>query len=114
MSYKKISQEDINFIQSVVQDEERVLWADKINEEFSHDELSGTQSYPEIVVRVQSAEEVSKILEYANQHHIAVTPRGAGTGLVGSSVAIEHGIMLDTTLMNHFLELDEENLTLDP
>jgi len=112
MSYKKISQEDINFIQSVVQDEERVLWADKINEEFSHDELSGTQSYPEIVVRVQSAEEVSKILEYANQHHIAVTPRGAGTGLVGSSVAIEHGIMLDTTLMNHFLELDEENLTL--
>ncbi len=38
--------------------------------------------------------------------------RGAGTGLVGSSVAIEHGIMIDSSLMNHILELDEENLTI--
>jgi glycolate oxidase len=51
-------------------------------------------------------------MEYANNNHIAVTPRGAGTGLVGASVAMEKGIMIDTSLMNHFLELDEENLTL--
>ena len=50
-------------------------------------------------------------MKYAYEHTIPVTPRGAGTGLVGSSVAIEHGIMIDTTLMNHILELDEENLT---
>ena len=41
-----------------------------------------------------------------------MTPRGAGTGLVGASVAVEHGIMIDMTLMNHILELDEDNLTL--
>ncbi|WP_312692049.1 FAD-binding oxidoreductase [Caproiciproducens sp.] len=112
MSYKTLDRNDLNFIQSVVGDSERVLYGDQINEEFSHDELSGTESYPEAVVRVISAEEISKILQYANKNHIAVTPRGAGTGLVGASVAMEHGIMLDTTLMNHFIELDEENLTL--
>ncbi|MCL6456674.1 MAG: FAD-binding oxidoreductase [Gorillibacterium sp.] len=111
MSYKKFDSHDLVFIQSVINDNDRILYAEDINEEYSHDELSGTESYPDVVVKVSSAEEVSKIIEYANIHHIPVTPRGAGTGLVGSSVAIEHGIMLDTSLMNRFLELDEDNLT---
>src|SRR5690606_22405916 len=38
--------------------------------------------------------------------------RGSGTGLVGSSVALHGGIMLDTTGMNKILELDKENLTI--
>ena len=37
--------------------------------------------------------------------------RGSGTGLVGACVPIYGGIMLETTLMNHILELDTENLT---
>ncbi|MDF2945077.1 MAG: linked oxidase domain protein [Herbinix sp.] len=51
-------------------------------------------------------------MKYAFINNIPVTPRGSGTGLVGASVAMEHGIMLDTTLMNHVLELDEDNLTI--
>jgi glycolate oxidase len=112
MSYKAFDSHDLVFIRSVINDNDRILYAEDINEEYSHDELSGTESYPDVVVKVTSAEEVAKIFKYANEQHIPVTPRGAGTGLVGSSVAIEHGIMIDTSLMNHFLELDEENLTL--
>ena len=109
--YKKLTEADLEEIAKIVP-RERILWADEVNEEYSHDELSAIPSYPDLVVRATSAEEISKVLKYANQEHIAVTPRGAGTGLVGASVAVEHGIMMDTTLMNHFLELDEENLTL--
>ncbi|MDF2925168.1 MAG: FAD/FMN-containing dehydrogenase [Paenibacillaceae bacterium] len=112
MSYKKFDWNDLEFIRSVILDNDRILYAEDINEEYSHDELGGTESYPDVVVRVQSAEEVASILAYASTQHIPVTPRGAGTGLVGSAVAIEHGIMIDTSLMNRFLELDEENLTL--
>jgi glycolate oxidase len=112
MSYKKIDKNDITFLTSVIDDPERILYGDNINEEYSHDELSGTESYPDVVVKVTSAKEVSRIMAYANENKIPVTPRGAGTGLVGASVAMEHGIMIDTSLMNHFLELDEENLTL--
>ena len=57
-------------------------------------------------------ETVHYIAEFCYENNIPVTPRGAGTGLVGSSVAIEHGIMIDSSLMNHILELDEENLTI--
>lgn len=112
MNYKKLELEDINYIQSVIKDNERILMGENINEEYSHDELSDTISYPDLVVKVKSAEEVSSILKYAYENTIPVTPRGSGTGLVGASVAIEHGIMLDTSLMNHFLELDEDNLTI--
>ena len=109
--YKKLTEQDLAEVAKIVP-RERILWADEINEEYSHDELTATPSYPDLVVRATSAEEISGVLKYANKEHIAVTPRGAGTGLVGASVAVEHGIMIDTTLMNHFLELDEENLTL--
>jgi glycolate oxidase len=112
MNYKKLEQEDINYINSIINDSERVLYGEDINEEYSHDELSDTISFPDVVVKTLSTEEVSQLMKYAYEQNIPVTPRGSGTGLVGSSVAIEHGIMIDTTLMNHFLELDENNLTI--
>lgn len=37
-----------------------------------------------------------------------VTPRGAGTNLVGSTVPDHGGIVLDLSEMNRVLELDEE------
>jgi glycolate oxidase len=95
----------------IIGDPERVLYGEDINEEYSHDELSDTVSFPDVVVKIVSTEEASQIMKYAYEYNIPVTPRGSGTGLVGSSVAIEHGIMIDTTLMNHVLELDENNLT---
>lgn len=112
MEYKKLNKEDIAAIKNLIPDEERILTGDLINEEYSHDELGDANSYPDLVVKVKTAEEISKVMKYANEKLIPVTPRGAGTGLVGSSVAVEHGIMVDTTLMNQVLELDEDNLTI--
>ncbi len=112
MSYKRIDEKDLSAIRAMIKDEERILCGENINEEYSHDELSDTVSFPDVVVQVKSTDEVSAIMRYAYENTIPVTPRGSGTGLVGASVAIEHGIMLDTTLMNHFLELDENNLTI--
>ena len=110
--YNQLNENDINFLREVIPDPARILLGENINEEYSHDELSDTKSYPDVVVRTLSTEEISKIMTYAYERDIPVTPRGAGTGLVGSSVPMEHGIMIDTTLMNHILELDSENLTL--
>jgi len=91
---------------------ERVFSDSEIGEDYHHDELSGTRHAPDVLIKVKSTEEVSAILKYAQAHKIAVTPRGQGTGLVGASVALCGGIMLDFSLMNHFLELDEVNMTL--
>ena len=81
-NYKKIDKDDILYIKNTIQDDERVLVGENINEEYSHDELSGTSSYPDVVVKAKSAEEIAAIMKYAYENTIPVTPRGAGTGLV--------------------------------
>lgn len=111
-NYKIVDMKDIEYILSVVKDNERVFYGETINEDYSHDELGGVKKMPEVVVQVLSTEEVSKIMKYAYENKIPVTPRGSGTGLVGASVPIYGGIMIDLSKMNNILELDEENLTL--
>ena len=109
--YKKLDENDLNFLRSVCSPE-RVVCGNSISQDYWHDELGGIKSAPEAVVKVLSAAEVSQIMKYAYEHNIPVTPRGQGTGLVGASVALHGGIMLDFSAMNHFLELDEVNMTL--
>ena len=58
-----------------------------------------------------STEEVSALLRYAHEHRVPVTPRGAGTNLVGSTVPLEGGVILDLSRMDRVLELDEDTMT---
>ena len=58
-----------------------------------------------------STEEVSGVLRYANENGIPVTPRGAGTNLVGSTIPLFGGIILDVSRMNRVLELDRDTMT---
>ena len=108
--YKKIEKSDIEYLSSATSSD-RVFYGADISEDFCHDELGGISGSPEVLIKVTSTEEVSAIMKYANENKIPVVVRGSGTGLVGASVALHGGIMLDTTLMNRILELDEENLT---
>ncbi|MDQ0150262.1 FAD-binding oxidoreductase [Eubacterium multiforme] len=112
MDYKKIELKDIEFIKGIINDDERILLGNDINEEYSHDELGDIKKFPDIVVKVASTEEVSKIMKYAYDNNITVTARGAGTGLVGAAVPIFGGIIIDLSGMDKILELDEDNLTL--
>lgn len=111
MDYKRINHKDIDYLISIC-DRDRVFIDGEINEDYWHDELGGIEKSPEVLVKVSCTEEVSKIMKYAHENNISVTPRGQGTGLVGGSVAIHGGIMIDLSTMNRILEIDEENLTL--
>lgn len=109
--YKILDEKDIKFLADLL-GEDRIYTGVNINEDFSHDELGGISNMPEVLVEVLSTEEVSKIMTYAHENSIPVVARGSGTGLVGASVPIKGGIMINLTKMNKILELDEENLTL--
>lgn len=111
MFYKKIDENDINYLVSVCS-KDRVFIGEEINEDFSHDELGGISKMPDVLVEPLSTDEVSKIMKYSYENNIPVTPRGQGTGLVGGSVPIYGGIMINLSKMNRILEVDEENLTL--
>ncbi|MBU3099216.1 MULTISPECIES: FAD-binding oxidoreductase [Clostridium] len=115
MSYKKLDAKDIEFLVSIL-GKDRVFTGEDINDDFSHDEMGGISKMPEVLVEVLTTQEVSKIMKYASDNVIPVVARGSGTGLVGASVPIFGGIMINMSRMNKILEIDEENLmlTLEP
>ena len=108
--YNKITEADVLALRAIVGDSEVLVGAD-ISPDYAHDELGGIEKMPEALVRVYSTEQISKIMKLAYERCIPVTVRGSGTGLVGAAVAVEGGILLETTKMNKILELDKNNLT---
>lgn len=109
--YKSFDNFDLAYIKSII-DNERVYEKGHISSDFSHDELATLVKYPDVLIKVKNAEEISAIMKYAYEKSIPVTVRGSGTGLVGGAVPVEGGIMINTSLMNQILELDDKNFTI--
>ena len=85
-------------------------------ENYSHDETEDLHFYPQVVVKPQTAEQISGLLKLANQHHVPVTPRGAGTGLSGGALPVCGGLLIAMEKFNKIIEIDERNLqaTVEP
>ncbi|MBI5725545.1 MAG: FAD-binding protein [Planctomycetes bacterium] len=83
-------------------------------EPFSHDEISEKEyaHMPDCVVRPAAAQEIAEIMKLANREMIAVTPRGAGSGLSGGAVPVFGGIVLLCDRMNKVIEFDKANMTI--
>ena len=108
--YNKVEIKDIEILKNII-GENDVFYGDEINPDYAHDELGEIEKMPEVLVKVTSTEQVSAVMKHAWERNIPVTVRGSGTGLVGSAVPVEGGILLETTKMNKILELDSSNLT---
>ena len=95
--FNKLTKEHFKALDSMLPG--RVLDGKSINEDYYHDELGTAFGVPEALVKVLSTEEVSAVMKFAYDRSIPVVVRGSGTGLVGGAVAINGGIMLDTSIM---------------
>jgi glycolate oxidase len=99
-----------DILQSIIPDHKRLIF-DNIQPKYLSDTLGRLHGKADALIFARSTEEVSAVLKYANEHRIPVTPRGAGTNLVGSTVPVDGGIILDFSLMNQVLELDRDTMT---
>lgn len=100
----------MEWLREIIGDESRVV-LENIDEKYLSDTLGRLKGNAAALVFVKSAGEVSAILREAHARRVAVTPRGAGTNLVGSTVPSDGGIILDFSLMNRVLELDRATMT---
>jgi len=64
---------------------------------------------PDGAIWPESAEQVAKIVQLANEVKIPVIPRGAGTSLSGGVIPIQGGIIIDLSKMNKIIEISIEN-----
>ena len=90
---------------------DRFFMGESIDPAYSHDEMPiYGKKLPDAVCEVESTEEVAAIMKICNENKIPVTPRGAGTGLVGGAVPLCGGVIICTARMNHILSYDMKNL----
>lgn len=64
---------------------------------------------PDVVVLPETTEQVAQIVRLCRREHVAVVPRGSGTGLIGGAMAPAGGVMVSLTRMNRIIELDLAN-----
>ena len=69
------------------------------------------ENLPDVVVFVETTEQVQEIMKLAFANQIPVIARGAGTNLVGACITLQGGIVLNFSKMNKILEINQENLT---
>jgi D-lactate dehydrogenase (cytochrome) len=109
MKYGNVTNEVLESIRSIV-GSERMSCGESVLDLHSRDESFHQKHKPDLVVWPLSAEEISQILNLADEKRIPVTPWGAGTSLEGNPIPVEGGIVLDLQQMNHILELRTEDL----
>lgn len=63
-----------------------------------------------MVLRPQTAKEVSSILEYCNANDIAIVPQGGNTGLVGGGVPMDKEVIISMKSMNQVHSLDSNGV----
>ncbi len=110
MEYNKITGDIVAELEGIV-GPQKMITDRAAMDQYAHDEVSTHfKAFPEVVVKVQTTKQVSKILRLANEKRIPVTLRGQGTGLSCGAVAIYGGILMSFEEMNSILEIDEDNL----
>ncbi len=109
--FGKIGNEIINDLKAIIGDNNVITEKERL-EDYSHDETTTPEirKYPAVVVKPVSAQQVSKIVELANERKLPVSTRGAGTGLCGGCVPVYDEIVLSLENMNRIIEIDRENM----
>lgn len=89
---------------------ERVLTGESELLIHARDESHHPEHKPDAVIYPQSAQEISKILRFANERSIPVTAWGAGTSMEANPIPIYGGIVLDLSKMNQIIGMYPEDL----
>jgi glycolate oxidase len=114
-NYQKITAEVIRELSEIIP-AEMLFDSEEQREKYAHDETEDLMFLPELVVKPQTVEQISRLMDFCNRKLIPVTPRGAGTGLSGGALPVEGGILLSMERFNKIIEIDEQNLqaTVEP
>ena len=76
---------------------------------YDHD-ASELRVMPELVVKVDTVEQVQRLLQLANTYRFPVTPRGGGSGLAGGCLAVNGGVVLSLEHFDRIKAIDTKNL----
>ncbi len=76
---------------------------------YEADALTIIKQLPGAVLLPKNTAEVATVVRILGEAHIPFTARGAGTGLTGSALAMNQGVIIETARLNRILQIDYEN-----
>ena len=88
-----------------------LLHSEEARRPFECDGLMVYRALPLLVALPENAAQVRAILQTCHRLGVPVVTRGAGTGLSGGALPLEHGLLLVLSRMNRILEIDRDNRT---
>jgi glycolate oxidase len=93
-----------------------VLTDQEALDNYAHDETEDLHYLPEVVLKPDTTEQVSRIMQLCQQENLPVTPRGGGTGLSGGALPQWGGVVMSMERFNKIVDIDERNLqvTVEP
>ncbi|HXU42113.1 MAG TPA: FAD-linked oxidase C-terminal domain-containing protein [Burkholderiales bacterium] len=89
---------------------ERVSTSSAVREHHGKDESYFPYALPDVVVFVESTEEVRDVVNICRRHRVPMIPFGVGTSLEGHILAVEGGVSIDLSRMNKVLQVHEADL----
>src|SRR5881392_3410545 len=89
---------------------ERVSTSGAVREHHGKDESYFPYALPDVVVFVESTEEVRDVVNICRSHRVPMIPFGVGTSLEGHILAVEGGVSVDLSRMNKVLQVHEADL----
>ncbi len=78
-------------------------------EMYAKDNSLSAPGRPSHIVQAKSAEEVQKVIKFANTNKVPVTPCSSGIHFYGNTIPVQGGIILDLSKMNRILAIDDRN-----
>src|SRR6266850_6491738 len=89
---------------------ERVSTSAAVREHHGKDESYFPYALPDVVVYVETTEEVRDVVNICSRHRTPMIPFGVGTSLEGHILAVQGGVTIDLSRMNKVLTVHEEDL----
>lgn len=105
----KVTEDVLKKLREILANPERLLTSVADLYSYSFDASFGLHK-PEAVCQPTSTDEVAGIVRVADEFQIPLCPRGRGTSLSGGPLPVRGGIVLDFSLWDSKLIIDEENL----
>ena len=104
---------------SIIKDLKKALTPDNVlyelEERYAYAQDASNQrnitGLPDVVVFVESIDQVQAVVRLARKYKIPIICRGAGTNVVGACRAEHGGIVLNFSKMNKILDISLENMT---
>lgn len=89
--YHKLTAEDVDNLHKFILDDDRFIT--QPTKHWDHDQLKTVRAMPDLVIQPVSNQEVEKVVKYASDHQIPLTPRGNSTGLMGANLTVDGGFL---------------------